>query len=66
MIKYIILILSFFINFNSLSQQENSAEYVKKAWSLNGERKFDEVYKITDECIEKFSEEADKLASNYE
>ena len=63
MIKYIILILSFFINFNSLSQQENSAEYVKKAWSLNGERKFDEVYKITDECIEKFSEEADKLAS---
>jgi beta-glucuronidase len=43
--------------------QEYSSEYVKKAWALSGEKKYDEVYQVTNECIERFSSQAEKLAS---
>jgi len=43
--------------------QEDSSEYVKKAWALQGEKKYEEVYKITDECIAKFTAEAERLAA---
>ncbi len=41
---------------------QDSSEYVNKGWSLLGKRKFDQVYEITNECIDKFSDEAEKLA----
>jgi len=57
------LTLFFFIFvFTFLALGENSSDYVKKGWNYLGERKFDKVYKITDECIAKYSSQADKLA----
>ncbi len=47
----------------SYAQQEDSSEYVKNAWALQGQGKLEEVYKTCDECIAKFSAEADKLAA---
>jgi len=42
---------------------QDSSFYVKKGWSLLGERKFEEVYQITDKCIQEFGKEAEKLSS---
>lgn len=57
------LTLFFFIFvFTFLALGEDSSDYVKKGWNYLGERKFDEVYKITDECIAKYSSQADRLA----
>ena len=57
------LTLFFFVFvFTFLALGENSSDYVKKGWNYLGERKFEEVYKITDECIAKYSSQADKLA----
>ncbi len=41
---------------------QDSADYVNRGWSRLGERKFEEVREITNECIQKFSEEADRQA----
>ncbi|MFA6281113.1 MAG: glycoside hydrolase family 2 TIM barrel-domain containing protein [Candidatus Omnitrophota bacterium] len=43
--------------------QEDSNEYVKNAWALKGQGKFEEVYKTVDACIANFSPEAEKLSS---
>ena len=59
--KKLILPLFIFI-FTFLVLGENSSDYVKKGWNYLGERKFDKVYKITDECIVKYSSQADRLA----
>ncbi|MDD4182457.1 MAG: glycoside hydrolase family 2 TIM barrel-domain containing protein [Candidatus Omnitrophica bacterium] len=42
--------------------QEDSTEYVNKAWALKGASNFAEVHKVCDEVINKFSAEADRLA----
>lgn len=42
--------------------QEISSEYVNKAWAVRGKKDFLEVYRVTDACINNFSQEADKLA----
>ncbi len=39
-----------------------SDEYVDKAWAASGAGNFQDVYRITNECIEKFGKEADALA----
>jgi beta-glucuronidase len=43
--------------------QEDSTEYINKAWALKGEGKLEEVYKVCGEIIAKFSSEADRLAA---
>ncbi|UCD15774.1 MAG: hypothetical protein JSV34_01635 [Candidatus Omnitrophota bacterium] len=42
---------------------QDTSEYVNKGWALRGKKDFQGVYKVTDECILKFSAQADKLAS---
>jgi len=42
---------------------QDSASYVKKAWSVLGKREFETVHQITDECINKFSVAADLIAN---
>jgi beta-glucuronidase len=42
--------------------QETSSEYVNKGWAAQGKKDFQEVYRVTDECVVKFSSEADRLA----
>ncbi len=59
---YRILVFSIFFYFSFLVMAQDSSNYVSRGWSLLGQRKFDEVYKVTDECIAKFSQEADRLA----
>ncbi|RKY30428.1 MAG: hypothetical protein DRP74_07060 [Candidatus Omnitrophota bacterium] len=65
--RRIILILSFLLLVCSLKPiacfAQSSAEYVKKAWAASGKKDFDTVYKLTSECIKKFSELADTLAA---
>jgi len=41
---------------------EDSSEYVKKGWAILGKREFEEVHKTTEECISRFSPEANRLA----
>jgi beta-glucuronidase len=43
---------------------QDSSDYVKMGWTQLGKRNFEQVYKITDECIEKFSFTADDLAKD--
>ena len=42
---------------------KGSADYVREARAAAGKRDFQKVYSITQECISKFSEEADSLSS---
>ena len=62
-LRTISLILSFcilhFAFCISLAAQDSS-EYVKKAWALKGQGKFEEVYQVIDQCWEEFSADADK------
>jgi len=46
--------------FSCLAQDTSS--YVRKGWAASGKKDFSQVYQITDECINKFSGEADRLA----
>ena len=43
---------------------QDSSDYVNKGWALRGEKKYEEAYKTIEECITKFSSEADKLAKS--
>jgi len=49
--------------FSVLSQEKDTGEYVKKGRDEVGKRNFEEAYRIFDECIGVFSEEADRLAA---
>ncbi len=46
------------------AQDLNSSDYVSKGWAELGKRNFDKVYRIVDECILKFSSEADSQAAS--
>ncbi|UCG35351.1 MAG: hypothetical protein JSW17_00700 [Candidatus Omnitrophota bacterium] len=43
--------------------QQDSAGYVKKGWAASGKGDFEQVYRLADKCIDKFSQEAQALAS---
>jgi len=60
--KFVLIFFILHFSFcTSLFAQETS-NYVSKAWAASGGGNFDQVYRITGECIEKFSQEADNLA----
>ncbi len=42
----------------SVYAEDSSSDYVNKAWAHLGKREFEEVHKLTDECIKKFSGQA--------
>ncbi len=46
----------------ALTFAQRSGDYVKEGWNQLGKRNFKEVYKIVEECILEFGEEADKIA----
>lgn len=62
-----VIITSAFLIFNFtfciFSYSQESSEYVNKAWAASGSGDFERVFKLTDECIEKFSKEADTLSA---
>jgi beta-glucuronidase len=41
---------------------QDSSECVNKGWAVLGKRDFEQVYEITDACIQEFSQEADMTA----
>jgi len=61
-IVYPVVLFIFSLFFVSAFSQESS-DYVNRAWSELGKRNFKNVYELTNECIDKFSQEADKLAA---
>ncbi len=61
-IVYPVVFFIFSLFFVSAFSQ-GSSDYVNKAWSELGKRNFKSVYELTNECIDKFSQEADKLAA---
>lgn len=60
--KKLICFFIFLFSISLFAQQTDTGEYVRKGWALVGEGKFDEVYKVVDECIKKFEQQAEKLA----
>ncbi|MBD3263783.1 MAG: hypothetical protein GF375_01620, partial [Candidatus Omnitrophica bacterium] len=62
----LLLVTGLLFCFTAGAAPQDSYEYVKKGWSLLGKGEFEEVYRLTDECIEKFSQKADILASGLE
>lgn len=76
---FIISLLAIFISFNYLAAQEeevsidtpaetikSSSEYVQDAWEAEGKGEYDRVFQITDECVQIYREEADRIASALE
>ena len=62
-IKILLFTLCFlYLPFCVAAQDRHSSQYVSKAWALQGKKQFEELYKIIDECISKFSTEAERLA----
>jgi len=55
-------IFSFWLCVPSFSQ--DSSECVKKGWSLRGAKKYSQVYELVEDCIDKFSQEADTLSKS--
>jgi hypothetical protein len=49
-----------------LASAQTSSEFVTQAQSLKAQKKYQEAYAITDECIAQFGEEADHIASKLE
>ncbi|MCF7916619.1 MAG: hypothetical protein K9L61_02450 [Candidatus Omnitrophica bacterium] len=60
---YIVLLSSVFYLLPAVCYGQDSDQFVNKGWSALGERDFDKVYEVTDDCIQKFEEEAEKQAS---
>lgn len=54
--------LCFLISLFSAYAENNSSDYVNKAWTHSGKREFKEVHTLTDQCIEKFSNQAQAQA----
>lgn len=47
-------------SFSFAQDKPSSSELILKAWAAQGERKFDEVFKLAQECIDLYKEEADR------
>ena len=64
-LKFTILFIFSFVLLFSLhvSAQETSSDYVRKGWALKGQKDYEEIYRVCDECIDVFSAEADSLAA---
>jgi beta-glucuronidase len=56
--------LSLYSQVQAQDEQLTSKQYVNKAWAKQGERDFEAVYKITQECIDKYGQQADKMAQS--
>jgi tetratricopeptide (TPR) repeat protein len=63
---FFLLASVFFLPLGSAQEQVHSSEYVNKAWSELGKRNFEQVYEITDECIEVFSRQASEQAQQLD
>ncbi|MFH1767892.1 MAG: glycoside hydrolase family 2 TIM barrel-domain containing protein [Candidatus Omnitrophota bacterium] len=57
----IIFILLFWQGIN-FAYSQTTGDYVTRGWAELGKRNFEVVYQLTGECVEKFSQEADRLA----
>lgn len=59
-IRWIFLFLSLiFTEYVFAQDKPASSELILKAWAAQGERKFDEVFKLTQECIDLYKGKAD-------
>jgi beta-glucuronidase len=58
----VFLLIAYSLQVTAYSQ--DSGDYVKKAWALRGAKNYTEAYTVIDECVEKFSSSADKLAKS--
>ncbi|MCF7893814.1 MAG: tetratricopeptide repeat protein [Candidatus Omnitrophica bacterium] len=59
----IVFLSSIFYLLPSLCYGQDSGKFVSKSWSALGQRNFDKVYQLTDECIQTFTTKAKKQAS---
>ena len=60
-IPLVVLLMTYSLQL--IAYAEGSADYVKKGWALRGAKKYAEAYKVTEECITKYSKQADRLAA---